>query len=275
MSKPSPLQRLDLAEGRDLVEELVVELVLGQQRREVARRVVVLVVARRPLVRRLEHADPHGQVSRRCPLTRCRSYASRRISDDQAGGRDIRLEQDFADGGFLVAGEAAVRVHLEDEQIVGPLLEADVDAPVPRPSTARNARTARSARRSRRRAGRRRTGRTARPRAAATLPCTPTSSGRSSGTARGGGSAEWKRRCAGGYARAPRGAAWSATTSTVNSGPSMNRSGEDPGPAVELAVLAREQRRDARHHLVGVCARGTSGRCPPLPAETSGFTNAG
>ena len=65
MSNPWRCEGLDLAEGRDLLQELVMELVLRQQVRQVPRRVVVLVVARRSLVGRLEDADLHGV--RPCP----------------------------------------------------------------------------------------------------------------------------------------------------------------------------------------------------------------
>ena len=55
-----PLERPDLAERGDLVEELVVEDVFRQERREIPRGIVVLVVAGRTTVRGLEDAGPHA-----------------------------------------------------------------------------------------------------------------------------------------------------------------------------------------------------------------------
>ncbi len=134
--EPPPLQRLDLAEGRDLVQEFVVELVFRQQGREVAGRVVLLVVARGSRVRRLKHADSHGSGQAPAPVP-VGGMAVVRVAEDlghQADGRNLRLQQDLPDGCFLVAGDAAVRVHLQDEQLVALFLEPDVDAPVSLPA---------------------------------------------------------------------------------------------------------------------------------------------
>ena len=124
------LQRLDLAERRNLVEKLVVEVVLRQQVRQIARRVVVPVVEGRALVRRLEHADPHGSGQPPVPVD---PVPIVRVAEDlrhETGGRNLGLQQDFADRRLLVAGDAAIRVNLQDEQLVGPFFEADVDAPI-------------------------------------------------------------------------------------------------------------------------------------------------
>src|SRR3989304_9267335 len=50
----------DLPEGRNFLEEGMVESVLGEEVGQISRRIVVLVVERRSLIRGLEHANLPG-----------------------------------------------------------------------------------------------------------------------------------------------------------------------------------------------------------------------